>query len=176
MLAILKFITFNTILPLFDMGTDIRAFFLYLSAVAYHPNWAALTLVWIVVPFVLHLIKFLYHLLAKTGEANWRDLFLHIPFVLPIRNLYYARKLFGMSFGIEEDSFWVKTLGMRAFNSKDWAEVEKIQKQVAKDGLSESYFESGPQAHSSYLSHCFAVKFPDHKMLWLKINDKYELW
>ena len=62
MLAILKFITFNTILPLFDMGTDIRAFFLYLSAVAYHPNWAALTLVWIVVPFVLHLIKFIYHL------------------------------------------------------------------------------------------------------------------
>ena len=139
MLAILKFITFNTILPLFDMGTDIRAFFLYLSAVAYHPNWAALTLVWIVVPFVLHLIKFLYHLLAKTGEANWRDLFLHIPFVLPIRNLYYAYKLHKLGFGRPH------------FESKNWAAVEAIQNEVARDGLSESYFESGPQAHSSYL-------------------------
>ena len=134
MLAILKFIVFNTILPLFDMGTDLKAVFLYLFGVAYHPNWAALTLVWIVVPFVLHLIKFLYHLLAKTGEASWRDLLLHIPFVLPIRNLYYAKLLFGMSFGIEEGSFWVKTLGMRAFSSKDWSEVEKIQHEVAKDG------------------------------------------
>ena len=166
MLAILKFITFNTILPLVDMSTDVRAVILYLTAVgvAYHPNWAALTLVWIVVPFLLHLVKFLYHLLNKTGEASWRDLFLHIPFVLPIRNLYYAKLLFGMSFGIEEGSFWVKTLGMRAFSSRDWAEVEKIQKQVAKDGLSESYFESGPQAHSSYLSYLFGVEFPDSKM------------
>ena len=163
MLAILKFITFNTILPLFDMGTDIRAFFLYLSAVAYHPNWAALTLVWIVVPFVLHLIKFLYHLLAKTGEANWRDLFLHIPFVLPIRNLYYAYKLHKLGFG------------MQNFESKNWAAVEAIQNEVARDGLSESYFESGPQAHSSYLSHCFGVKFPDFNFFWLKINDKYEI-
>ena len=142
MLAILKFITFNTILPLFDMGTDIRAFFLYMSAVAYHPNWAALTLVWIVVPFVLHLIKFLYHLLAKTGEASLRDLFLHIPFVLPIRNLYYAYKLHQLGFG------------MPNFESKNWAAVEAIQNEVARDGLSESYFESGPQAHTSYLSHC----------------------
>ena len=64
MLAILKFITFNTILPLVDMSTDVRAVILYLTAVgvAYHPNWAALTLVWIVVPFILHLIKFLSHL------------------------------------------------------------------------------------------------------------------
>ena len=153
MLAILKFITFNTILPLFDMGTDIKAVFLYLSAVAYHPNWAALTLVWIVVPFVLHLIKFLYHLIARTGEANWRDLFLHIPFVLPIRNLYYAYLLHKLGFG------------MPNFESKNWAAVEAIQNQVARDGLSESYFESGPQAHSSYLSHFFGVKFPDLKML-----------
>ena len=164
MAAIAKFVVFNSILPLFDMGTDIRSFVFYLSTVAYHPNWAALTLMWILVPFVLHLFKFLYHL-AKTGEADWKDLLLHIPFVLPIRNLYYAKLLFGMSFGIEEGSFWVETLGMRAFSSRDWAEVEKIQKQVAKDGLSESYFESGPQAHISYLSHFFAFKFPDLKML-----------
>ena len=163
MLDILKFITFNCILPLFDMGTDVRAVFLYLFGVAYHPNWAALTLVWIVVPFLLHLVKFLYHLLAKTGEASWRDLFLHIPFVLPIRNLYYAYLLHKLGFGKPN------------FESKNWAAVEAIQNEVARDGLSESYFESGPQAHISYLSHFFALKFPDLKMLCLKINDKYEI-
>ena len=140
MRAILQFITFNTILPLFDMGTDVRAVFLYLFGLAYHPNWAALTLVWIVVPFLLHLVKFLYHLLNKTGEASWRDLFLHIPFVLPIRNLYYAYLLHKLDFGRPN------------FESKNWSAVEAIQNEVARDGLSESYFESGPQAHSSYLS------------------------
>ena len=139
MWAILKFVASNSILPLFDMGTDMKAFFLYLYGVAYHPNWAALTLVWIIVPFLLHVIKFLYHLLAKTGKASWRDLFLHIPFVLPFRNLYYAYKLFKLGFG------------MPNFESKNWAAVEAIQKEVARDGLSESYFESGPQAHTSYL-------------------------
>ena len=163
MLAILQFITFNTILPLFDMGTDVRAVFLYLFGLAYHPNWAALTLVWIVVPFLLHLVKFLYHLLAKTGEASWRDLFLHIPFVLPFRNLYYAYLLHKLGFGSPN------------FESKNWAAVEAIQNEVARDGLSESYFESGPQAHVSYLSHFVGVKFPDLKMLCLKINDKYEI-
>ena len=155
MLAILKFITFNTILPLVDMSTDVRAVILYLTAVgvAYHPNWAALTLVWIVVPFLLHLVKFLYHLLAKTGEASWRDLFLHIPFVLPIRNLYYAYLLHKLDFGRPN------------FESKNWAAVEAIQKQVAKDGLSESYFESGPQAHSSYLSYFLVLNLNDLKML-----------
>ena len=116
------------------MGTDFKAVLLYLSVVAYHPNWAALTLMWILVPFVLHLLKFLYHLLAKTGKADWKDLLLHIPFVLPLRNLYLAFRLYKLNFG------------MSNFDTKDWAEVEAIQKMVAKDGLSESFFESGPQA------------------------------
>ena len=143
MIAILKFVTFNTILPLFDMGTDLRAFFLYLGTVAYHPNWAALTLMWILVPFVLHLVKFLYHLLAKTGEADWKDLLLHIPFVLPLRNLWLACRLYNLNFG------------KSTFDTKDWAEVEAIQKMVAKDGLSESFFESGPQ-----VSGCLICKTP----------------
>ena len=133
MLAILQFITFNTVLPLFDMGTDVRAVFLYMFGLAYHPNWAALTLVWIVVPFLLHLVKFLYHLLAKTGEADWKDLLLHIPFVLPLRNLGLAYRLYELHFGMSD------------FNTKDWAEVEAIQRQVSKDGLSECFFESAPQ-------------------------------
>ena len=133
MAAIAKFVVFNTILPLFDMGTDIRAYVFYASAVAYHPNWAWLTLMWIVVPFLIHLAKFLYHLLAKTGEADWKDLLLHIPFVLPLRNLRLAYRLYELRFGMSD------------FNTKDWAEVEAIQRQVSKDGLTESFFESGPQ-------------------------------
>ena len=48
MAAIAKFVVFNSLLPLFDMGTDIKAFVFYISALAYHPNWAALTLMWII--------------------------------------------------------------------------------------------------------------------------------
>ena len=131
--AIAKFVAFNSVLPLFDMGTDLKAFFFYMSAVAYHPYWAYLTLLWIAVPFVIHLSKFLYFL-ATTGEADWNDLFLHIPFVLPLRNLCLAYRLFELRFGMPD------------FDTTNWAEVEAIQKKVAKDGLSESYFESGPQA------------------------------
>ena len=83
--------------------------------------------------FVIHLSKFLYFL-AKTGEADWNDLFLHIPFVLPLRNLCLAYRLYELRFGMPD------------FDTKNWAEVEAIQRKVAKDGLSESYFESGPQA------------------------------
>ena len=134
MAAIAKFIVFNSVLPLFDMGTDLRAFFFYASAaVAYHPNWAALTLFWITVPFVIHALKFL-HLFVTTGKADWSDLFLHIPFVLPLRNLILADRLYDLRYGMSD------------FDTKDWAEVEVILKKVSKDGLSESFFESGPQA------------------------------
>ena len=128
------------------MGTDFKAVLLYLCAVPYHPNWAALTLLWIVVPFFVHAAKFAYHLIFRTGEADWKDLLLHVPFVLPLRNLHHAYRLFGMSFGIEEGSFWVTRLGMRPFNSKDWAAVEEIQREVTKAGLTETFCESGPQA------------------------------
>ena len=47
--SIWKFLTFNTGLPLFDMGTDFRTFFFYLSVASFHPNWAMLTLGWILV-------------------------------------------------------------------------------------------------------------------------------
>ena len=114
------------------MGTDFKAVLLYLSVVAYHPNWAALTLLWIVIPFFVHEAKFVYHLIFRTGEADWKDLLLHIPFVLPLKNFHHAYRLFRMSFGIEEGWFWVTRLGMGPFNSKDWAAVEEIQWEAAK--------------------------------------------
>ena len=130
--SILKFILFNSVLPTLDVGTDIKAFLFYLSLE--HVHWAVLTVTWIVVPFAIHLVKFLYQF-AKTRKAEWRDLFLHIPFVLPLRNLYFAYRLNKLGFGRED------------FDPANWPAVEKIQAKVAKDGLSESYFESGPGCH-----------------------------
>ena len=130
--SILKFIFFNSVLPTLDVGTDIKAFLFYLSLE--HVHWAVLTITWIVVPFAIHLVKFLYQF-AKTRKAEWRDLFLHIPFVLPLRNLYFAYRLNKLGFGRED------------FDPANWPAVEKIQAKVAKDGLSESYFESGPGCH-----------------------------
>ena len=88
--SIWKFLTFNTGLPLFDMGTDFRTFFFYLSVASFHPNWAMLTLGWILVPFFLHVCKFLHHLVT-TGEAKWKELLLHVPFVLPLRKAQKPR-------------------------------------------------------------------------------------
>ena len=130
--SILKFILFNSVLPTLDVGTDIKAFLFYLSLE--HVHWAVLTVTWIVVPFAIHLVKFLYQF-AKTRKADWCDLFLHIPFVLPLRNLYFAYRLNKLGFGRED------------FDPANWPAVEKIQAKVAKDGLSESYFESGPGCH-----------------------------
>ena len=138
--SIWKFLTFNTGLPLFDMGTDFRTFFFYLSVASFHPNWAMLTLGWILVPFFLHVCKFLHHLVT-TGEAKWKELLLHVPFVLPLRNAFFARKLNQLGFG--ESNFYDWTPEAKQGRLKN---IEEIQKQVAKDGLSESYFESGPQA------------------------------
>ena len=122
------------------MGTDFRTFFFYLTVASFHPNWAMLTLGWILVPFFLHVCKFLHHLVT-TGEAKWKELLLHVPFVLPLRNAFFARKLNKLGFGTSNLGF--EFSGEKQARLKS---IEEIQNQVAKDGLSESYFESGPQA------------------------------
>ena len=73
-----------------------------------------------------------------------------MPFVLPLRNAFYARKLNKLGFGNSKfDADW-NYQEMRFFEPEEKQErlksIEVIQNQVAKDGLSESYFESGPQA------------------------------
>ena len=129
---IIKFVFFNSALPYVDIVTDIRAFVLY-RLFYDHPNWGNLTLFWISVPFILHLSRFLYHFLAKTGEADLKNLGLHVPFVLPLRNLYLAFRLYHMKFGMED------------FDDRNWKAVEEILAQAARAGRSESYFRSGPQ-------------------------------
>ena len=133
--SISRFILFNVIFPIVDVATDVKSFLFYFLLL--HFNWAYLTLTWVGVPFAIHLAKFLYELF--NGKAGWKefgDVFLHIPFILPLRNLYFALVLY-FKYGFGRDDF----------DPKNWPEVEKIQHQVAKDGLSESYFESGPGCH-----------------------------
>ena len=84
-----KFVFFNVILPFVDIGTDVHAFILYLFY-DNNPNWAYLTLFWIFNPFLVHLGTFAYILFFDTKNADWRNLFLHIPFVIPIKNCYRA--------------------------------------------------------------------------------------
>ena len=122
-----KFIFFNIILPVFDISTDVQAFILYLFY-DNHPNWAYLTLFWIFNPFFVQLFKFVF-ILYYNRKAEWCNLFLHLPFVIPIKNCWLAYELHTLDFG-----------------EKDWARAEEIQREVAKASLSESYFEAGPQA------------------------------
>ena len=64
-----------------------------------------------------------------------------MPFVLPLRNAFYAQKLNKLGFGESDFRYYDPAREQGRLKS-----IEEIQKQVAKDGLSESYFESGPQA------------------------------
>ena len=113
MSKIAKFFVFNVGLPLFDMATDLQSFIIYFFYDD-HPNWAFLTLFWIFNPFLMHLVKFCA-VLVKTGKADWFDLFLHFPLVLPLRNFYLTIQLWKMGYGSDE------------FDTKDWAAVEIIQ-------------------------------------------------
>ena len=107
MIQISKFAFFNSVLPSLDIGTDINAFLVYLDN--NHPKWAALTISWVFAPFVIHVGKFLY-VLATKRKAEWFELFIHVPFVQPVRNLYLSRRLFKLRFGFKDfdQRNWIK--------------------------------------------------------------------
>ena len=114
----------------YDIYTDVHAFILYLFY-DNHPNWAYLTLFWIFNPFFVQLFKFVF-ILYYNRKADWHNLFLHFPFVIPIKNFWLAIKLQRLDFG--------------EAGGEDWARAEAIQQEVARVSLSESFFEAGPQA------------------------------
>ena len=116
--AVGQFVLSNTLLPLFDMFTDCRLVFFYFCAAAYNPHWGLLTLMWIWMPWCVHASKYFYNLLFDRDEADFYNLLLHIPFMLPARNLYFACRLHILRFGKED------------FDTKNWKQVEDIQNQV----------------------------------------------
>ena len=118
MIQVSKFLFFNSVLPSLDIGTDINAFLVYLALNDsdpnhYHPKWAALTIGWVFTPFVIHVGKFFYEL-ATTRKAGWFELFIHVPFVQPMRNIHLGRKLYKPRFGFAD------------FDPKNWVKVKII--------------------------------------------------
>ena len=71
--------------------------------------------------FVLHLLMFLYKAccIEDGNPFDWKDelkkVVLHIPFAMPLKNLYNAYLLYRMGFGLKN------------FKEKNWKRVEEIQ-------------------------------------------------
>ena len=160
MISILKFILFNVLLGLLDMSTDLATFFTLMED--HHPLWAALTGFWMSTSFLVHAAFFTFrcqinlshlfkclHRISKdrclngtTGYNTYGDLALgfykeaavHLPFVLPIHNLWRAKQLNGLRFG------------QTSFRSRDSAEVEQILFEAGKGSYAETMYEAGPQS------------------------------
>jgi len=133
------FCFFNTILPFTDVGTDSITFLDLLFDG--HVMWAALTFAVMWNPFLIHLVVFLVDLIkSKCGGKQFDTLrrignvFIHVPFILPIKNLYHTLCLAFMGFGGPE------------FDDADWGKVEQIQHKAGIAGMYESFTEAGPQS------------------------------
>ena len=138
------FVVFNSILPFTDVATDGTTFF-DLNENG-HANWAAATFYFMWNPFILHLLAFIYNFINSwckdDGEGNvnfnWRaelkSVLFHLPFVVPIKNLYNAYRLYQLGFGTKH------------FDEKNWRKVERIQNEAGMKGMHESFEEAGPQA------------------------------
>ena len=61
MFAVLRFLFFNVALSTTDVGTD---FFTFLELLVDNPRWACLTLLWTVMPFLVHT--------ALLQEGHWK--------------------------------------------------------------------------------------------------------
>ena len=130
---------FNTILPFTDVGTDLFTFLDLLRDG--HVMWATLTFAVMWNPFFIHLGVFCFDILkSKLGGGDFEarkimgNVFTHLPFVLPFKNLYNTAHLGRLRFG------------GRDFEDRSWAEVEEIQHEAGIAGMYESFTEAGPQS------------------------------
>ena len=130
------FVVFNSLLPGSDVGTDfITCIDLFHQG---HKLWACMTLFFMWNPFIVHSIfvvfKFCKHNSRFDAKKELKELIFLFPLVTPIKNLYYAFKLYKLRFG------------MKDFESKNAGRVEEIQHQIGSAGMFESFLESGPQS------------------------------
>ena len=154
MLAILKFLLFNVVLSTTDVATDMLTFFDLLED---NPLWACLTMVWMMMPFLVHTMFFLFK--AATGRCKictsftefmrqfYAEAGIHLPFVSSMHNIWRAKRLYDLKFGTEK------------FNFKDHKEAEKILDEAGRCSQAESNFEAGPQSVTQvvlkyFLPHC----------------------
>ena len=141
MLATLKFVLFNVVLSTTDVATDMLTFFDLLED---NPLWACLTMVWMMMPFLVHTIFFLFK--AATGRCKmctsftevmhqfYKEAGIYLPFVSSMHNIWRAKRLFDLKFGTDK------------FNFKDHKEAEKILDEAGRCSQAESNFEAGPQS------------------------------
>ena len=141
MLAVLKFLLFNSVLSTTDVLTDLLTFFDLLDD---NPRWAFLTFFWMWNPFLFHTLLFLYK--KATGKCRTCDTFyefmgefyteagVHIPFVSSMHNIWRAKRLHQLKFGTPE------------FNSRDHREVEELLDAAGRCSQAESNMEAGPQS------------------------------
>ena len=141
MLAVLKFLLFNSVLSTTDVLTDLLTFFDLLED---NPRWAFLTFFWMWNPFLFHTLFFLFK--KATGKCRTCDSFsevmaefykeagVHIPFVSSMHNIWRAKRLYQLKFGTPE------------FNSRDHREVERLLDAAGRCSQAESNLEAGPQS------------------------------
>ena len=136
----LLFVFFNTVLPICDVGTD---GFTYMDLLKYaHIKWASLTMYFMWNSFVLHLSAFIYKALQSACGKNPNFQFqkelvkvvIHIPFAMPVKNVYNAHLLYRMRYGTKD------------FEEKNWRAVEEIQQEAGISTMYESFTEAGPQS------------------------------
>ena len=141
MWAVLKFLLFNSVLSTTDVLTDLLTFF---DLREDNPRWASLTLFWMLNPFIVHTLLFLYKKAKGKCEACtdfsefmsqfYKEAGVHFPFFLPLVNLWRAKKLHQLGFG----KGFIKSENREA--------VDKILAEVALTSYTECFYEAGPQA------------------------------
>ena len=130
------FLCFNSILPLTDVFTDsLTSFELYDNG---HVLWSTMTFVLMWNPFIVHLLAFLFKFSRSSRQQfdaieELKHLVFFLPFVTPVKNIYYTIRLYTLRFGMQD------------FEAKNAKEVERIQDQAGSAGMYESFLESGPQ-------------------------------
>ena len=138
MQKILLFCIFNVFLNGVDVGTDLSTVLTLWN----HPFWASLTLTWMLTPFLIHSVGFFANLIWNKFErpvkGYAREYFsvagVHFPFFLPLVNIWRAKRLYGLQFG------------MTSFEDENYAAVEEILNDAAEASFAESFYEAGPQS------------------------------
>ena len=135
------FFFFNSILPFFDVFSDSYTSFDLFSSD--HVLWSGVTFALMWNPFLVHLLAFLFKLCKSKcypdsneefdARKELKQLIFFFPFLTPLKNIFYAWKLYSLRFGMHD------------FESKNAKEVETILHKAGSAGMYESFLESGPQ-------------------------------
>ena len=75
-----------------------------------------------------------YETYGELASGFYKEAGTHLPFVLPIHNLWRAHQLHSMNYG------------QCSFRMQDSAKVEKILFEAGKGSYAESTYEAGPQS------------------------------